>query len=254
MGGYDGDNPERLAYWVDARDYAIIVGKTGQQPAMFSSEDSSLATDKAILAVGMLGIDGWARLEDWYILKGAPISPLKPGPYAFEYRDAANNLIAERSFTASFWMEGVEQQEVPFVLAIPYVEGAEKIMLMHDDSPLASKSISAHAPVVEVKSPAEGTRLSRLVEIKWTASDVDGDDLSYAVLVSVDGGTNWETLVLGHSQPAFWWNASMYPAGDQYRIKVIATDGLRIGEDVSNGTFTLLDQSFLPLLSHQIGN
>jgi hypothetical protein len=38
------------------------------------------------------------------------------------------------------------------------------------------------------------------------------------------------------------------PAGTQYLIKVIATDGFNTGQDVSNNTFTKLGMVYLPVV------
>ena len=47
---------------------------------------------------------------------------------------------------------------------------------------------------------------------------------------------------------SYTWELSQLPAGTQYRVKVIATDGINTGQDVSNAPFTILGQVYLPLI------
>jgi hypothetical protein len=83
-----------------------------------------------------------------------------------------------------------------------------------------------------------GTR--SLYNISWEACDADGDELAYTVLFSSDGGGNWQTLGLDLTTKSFNWNVSELTPGNNYLVKVIASDGVNTKEDLSDAPFTVL--------------
>jgi len=44
------------------------------------------------------------------------------------------------------------------------------------------------------------------------------------------------------------WDTGGYPAGNNYRAKVLATDGFNTGEDLSDASFSVWQPVFLPLV------
>jgi len=44
------------------------------------------------------------------------------------------------------------------------------------------------------------------------------------------------------------WDISRLLPGTQYLIKVVATDGINTGQDVSDAPFTITGQLYLPLI------
>ena len=60
---------------------------------------------------------------------------------------------------------------------------------------LGSKSATQNPPSVTIQYPTGGEDLSGdKVTLEWTASDPDGDSLSYTVKYSRDGGSTWKAL------------------------------------------------------------
>jgi hypothetical protein len=87
--------------------------------------------------------------------------------------------------------------------------------------------------------------------IRWSGSDADGDALSYAVLISPDNGATWEPVTGDLTATRYTWDFSQLPAGANYRIKVIATDGINTGHDLSDAPFTIKAPEapiYLPLI------
>ena len=68
------------------------------------------------------------------------------------------------------------------------------------------------------------------------------------MLYSADNGANWETLATGLTATSYAWNLAGLSAGSQYLVKVIATDGFNTGQDVSNATFAIRGEIYLPLV------
>jgi len=94
-------------------------------------------------------------------------------------------------------------------------------------------------PTVMVTNPNGGELICNNTTITWTASDSDGDPLTYTVQYSPDGGTTWNTITTELTTTSYFWNISGLPSGSDYLVKVIASDGELTGQDTSDGTFTI---------------
>ncbi len=102
----------------------------------------------------------------------------------------------------------------------------------------AQLDVTDRAPVVTVTYPNGGELESGIVPITWTASDPDGDPLTYDVFYSPDNGTTWVQIGDDINTTSFNWNS--FPLnGDQFLVKVVASDSLLTGEDTSDATFSI---------------
>ncbi len=107
---------------------------------------------------------------------------------------------------------------------------------------LASAARSAHAPgasftgfapiaapgaPADLEALAEGTRLEGRVRFAWQASDADGDNLTFTLLYSRDGGGSWLPLAVNLDEPTFEFDLSDVPAsiGKAGLLRVVTTDG-----------------------------
>src|SRR3989344_9527376 len=96
-----------------------------------------------------------------------------------------------------------------------------------------TRNVSANTPNISLISPSGGQSYSNQeIRINWTASDVDGGNLSYAVLFSSDNGTSYNTVIFDHNLT--WFNLSSNDLEDSssYKVKVLATDGVNTNESV----------------------
>jgi hypothetical protein len=74
---------------------------------------------------------------------------------------------------------------------------------------------------------------SEIINVSWNASDLDGDNLSYAVLFSSDNGTTYNTVIFDHNETWFNLSSNDLEDSDQYLIKVLATDGVNTNSAIS---------------------
>jgi hypothetical protein len=84
------------------------------------------------------------------------------------------------------------------------------------------------SPVLVV--PTAGT-YGEAIEIRWLpATDPDGDSITYQIDVTTQRSSNrgWKMLVgpLPSTQTSYWIGASDLPSGDDYGVRVIASDGM----------------------------
>jgi len=93
---------------------------------------------------------------------------------------------------------------------------------------------SASAPTVEFVSPTGAALEDGRLRVEWSASDADGDDLTYYLRYSPDG-TRWAPIATGSTQTRFDVDVAELPAfvDGQGRFQVIASDGLRTQDALS---------------------
>jgi hypothetical protein len=236
---------DAFEYWIDAHDYSILLNS--QKVGSTSASIPSMATPQAILVSGIFD-SGAVALDNWYILPEAALSTLFPGPYAFEYQNATGAVLHQESFDISYTFAGVTLTQAPFVFTIPYIPGTAKIIVKHNGIALAQKIVSPHAPKVTLIEPNGGERLSGQTTIRWSGSDTDGDPLSYVILFSPDNGLTWEPIAIDLTITSYVWDIPQLPAGNNYRIKLIVTDGINTGQDTSDAPFTIQEVIHLPLI------
>jgi len=186
--------------------------------------------------------------DNFYRLAGVTTpTEFTGGPYALEFLDAAGDMLASYSFAPDFRILGIEEEldVAPFVFIVSYPEGTEYIRIVYQAVAMNAKQIlnqvevSPHAPTVTVIYPSGGEMLSGTVNVTWTAEDDDGDQLTYAVLYSNDGGESWQVLAEGLQETSFELDTTALPGGNNCFIKVLATDGVNTSEDISDGPFSV---------------
>lgn len=140
---------------------------------------------------------------------------------------------------------------IPFVRIVPWSDMLGRIELTGPDGKVwFSRSVSTHAPVLEILYPPEGKKLGtgRNYTIAWKGTDADGDRLWYTVLIRRKGEETWmilanriteERITLGAptvsedgtiermyiDPPSVKLGGSEFPEGD-YEIQIKATDGV----------------------------
>ena len=98
-----------------------------------------------------------------------------------------------------------------------------------------------HEPVVTLIYPKGGEELTGKVEIRWSASDPDGDPLIVSLQYTSDPPQfcpscptpTWHYIAFGLDNTGLYiWNTAMIPDGS-YRIRVIVSDGRSEGIAIS---------------------
>jgi hypothetical protein len=104
-------------------------------------------------------------------------------------------------------------------------------------------------PTAQVTAPNGGETLQvgQNFDIKWTASDPNGDNTiqKFDIRLSTDGGTNFNFTIapnVAGTARMFTWTVPVGFNTTQARVRVIATDtGSLTGQDDSNANFTITD-------------
>jgi len=242
-----GKYQDPAEYWIDADDYSGLLTNSAASTALNSPEQGG-APAQAILAMGTLKEGGEITLDDWFTLPQAELSALAPGPYAFEYYDGQGHQLFVKSFDISTRTGYISLSEAPFAYTIPYIDGTARIAITHNGTPIAQKPVSRWDPTITLLAPNGGEQITASTTIRWSAEDGDGDKLTFAILVSADDGSTWETLASRLDQTQFTWEVAGFPPGNRYRVKVVGTDGFNTARDSSDGAFTIYWNVYLPHL------
>jgi len=93
-------------------------------------------------------------------------------------------------------------------------------------------------PSVSITQPDGGETVSGNYEIKWTASDSDGDTVTLNIDYSADSGSTWNSIATNETDDgSFLWDTTVVSDGTGYRIKLTASDGSLTSSDVSSSDF-----------------
>lgn len=237
--GWDTNESER---WVSKETYNHLLSK-------FKKKDVQ-PLENVVLVKGSINKDGTVKLDDAYGLKGGFITTqqeLIPGEFSIKTLDVNDNEIYDLNFTPSFVLAfiggpTIELDEATFVFALPFTPETEKIVIEEEGIVKAEQVRTPNVPVVSVVSPNGGEVFSSDFLVEWEAFDADDDVLSYAILFSNDNGNSWSTLVFDYDDTSYLVNVSYLDEGDKYLVKVLATDGINTGEDVSDSTFSIVHE------------
>lgn len=178
-------------------------------------------------------------------------SPDNRGPYTVELKDASSGtLLTSYVFGTSTMSiikdEGCEEKDSGmFYFGIPFDDRAQKLVIKKGSKILWNVARSASAPIVSVKTPAEGATISGDINIEGTARDADGDALYCFVEYSMDGGLNWEPISsLFSEQNEIWkWklDTTMWQSSRDVMIGISCTDGFNTTRSVTRIVVTPKD-------------
>ena len=103
----------------------------------------------------------------------------------------------------------------------------------------------AAAPQVRLQSPVGNEEITGTHTVTWQAGDSDGEVVTLDVLYSTDSGETFNLISSGEMNDGqFEWDTRVFPNGSRYRIKLIVSDGILIGEDQSKEVFQVNNLRF----------
>lgn len=204
-----------------------LVARYGASLATANAQLAVSANQPALVVSGSIeGDGGTGAFGPIYQVNAPADAPLpQPGAYTIRYEDAQGQELASFPFTAEPTSEGNQKL---FAMVLPWDARASLVVLRAGGRTLDIKPVTANAPVVAITSPSAGATLNgAMATLSWTASDRDGDPLTFAVQYSVDGGTTWETLVSDWTQTSYTLDLAKLPGSTNAAIRVLASDGIR---------------------------
>jgi Tol biopolymer transport system component len=200
-------------------------------------------TDRLVV-VGQIDLDsGDVRLQQLLVIPDAEeIKVRVPGPYAIVLRGAGGAELARYPFTPEETItDPLPGEPEPHLLLInelvPFIAGTARVDI---EGPGVMHTVAAGAaePSVTLISPNGGETLDQPdVMVEWTASDPDGDPLSFALQYSNDDGATWELVAPNLIGNSLVLDSSNISQSDVGRFRILATDGVHTARDDSDEPF-----------------
>ena len=201
-------NPE----WISDYTYVGILDQMQKEAKQTAVEAAAVEAVRAeylavfgsiLISTQQVTLDPFYRLPDTTDLLGRV-----PGEYSTRFFNPSGGQLAEYPFTprATHLEPGRScadgaASELPAQITeyVPWVTGTRRIAIYHGGTELASRPVSEHAPVVTLLTPNGGEHFDgESVTVKvGTATDQDGDALTFSVEYSADGGATWSMVRSG---------------------------------------------------------
>jgi hypothetical protein len=169
--------------------------------------------------------------------------PVPPGPYHLRFRNSIEQVLLDWSFERDPPCDGPcpVGQLAPFAQEIPLPNGTQFVDLDFNQTTLDRNTVSANPPTVVLLNPTGGGNLSGTVPISWEGMDLDGDLLSYSIILHDASQTG--VLIAGITQTHYDWDTSPQAASTGARLEVMAMDGFHTGSALS-APFNLVGGDF----------
>lgn len=203
------------------------------------------AEEAYLLVSGTLFADGGGTLEPAYRFTSAREYEAPPvgTDYCLLLQDDAGTTLEQQCIAVSFvdhFNRGMIES-VSFVTVLPNPLGATTVVLKQAETVAATLAASANPPTVTITAPADGQTWSAEQTVQWQGTDSDGDELTYAILYSTDGGATWITLVTNLTETSYVVNTEELAGTSTAQIRVLATDGMNTAH-ADSAQFTVVDK------------
>ena len=241
--------------WVGAATGSLVGGSTvavAHEPLVASVGlplTSSTPAEQAYLVLrGEVAYDGGsATIEPISIVRRTTPLPFQAVGDAFllQVVSADARVLFEAPFTPiGTHLDGEEPR--PFSFWVPASDDADRVVIWRGDTLIAERAASAHPPTLELTPLPGGLTVDAPFKLEWTATDPDGDKLTFDVEVSTDDGVSWWPVAVDLTQPDVVIDPAQIPGSDAVLLRVEASDGfhgasaqtqeaLRIGNHAPTG-------------------
>ena len=182
---------------------------------------------RSLRVSGIVQEDGSARVtrvapEDHVPVARAQVTH-NPSPFEAVARDAAGAEVFRAAVETS---HGIESTNDVQRLTAYVPEGATSVEFVREGSVVASRTASANKPKVSITSPRKGATIGRggTVEIRWKATDADGDPIETFVDYAANGKT-YTPIAYDAGSSSLKLAAHLFPSSGKARVRVRVADG-----------------------------
>ena len=156
------------------------------------------------------------------------LNQTNPISYTLNLVDAYGQVVS----TTPIRMQQLAGDKAPnFLATLPYPSGVAAVEIITNTQVIASQLYSNQSPVVQLDNLDTSQPYSGSISLTWSASDLDGDPLTYDVAYSPDGGATWEIRRVLVQDTQVDLDAQYLQGSESALFRVTASDGLNTGYD-----------------------
>ncbi len=246
VGEYMGSGGNQEQFWVSQDGYDHIFDQLDPAAAS-SARVHALATPARFLeCFGTIRENASAatdvEMEPCWSFEDTDSIPNTTGPTMMAAVNAGGARIASQALDLEFDVPGPKGRhashltEAPFGADMAFPADTAKIQFIRNGVVLREINVSPHSPVVSNVAPQIIGTVNGPAMITWTATDADGDKLSFEIDYNADvsnPNSDWEVLARDVDEQNFELDFSELPGSPHAQISVIASDGINSGEGSS---------------------
>ncbi len=218
----------------------LLPAANAIEPAAPDTLADAAAADNFVIVQGQIRKNGAAEFTTCYTLTDAGLADaVSNGAYSIETLDANAAVLNSLSFTPNFRPtdSDVDLDAAHFSFALPFSSAVRQLRLRSAAGILATRQVSATAPVVNFTTDFGGQTLTGSKTVRWSGSDADGNALRYSLFYSPDGQLQIP-LALETTDTSYEWDTAEVPSGSAPRLTLTATDGVN-ATTIESRPFTL---------------
>lgn len=207
---------ERLMNYLQSADRAADVS-----PAV----DATVLKPHIVVVSSIHPLTFEVEFEPLFVLPDVPESTApRTGDFAIVLFDRTGLELARYPFDPS---RMADEDLWAVTELVPYVDGTGFVVIEGPPGALVTIPVSPNSPTISVGSPVTGVGTNGdAVRVSWTATDADGDALSFVVQYSSDNGETWKTVAPGVTDSEIEIRRQAISAGEQAMFRVWVSDGI----------------------------
>ncbi|MEK6984146.1 MAG: hypothetical protein AABX33_06235 [Nanoarchaeota archaeon] len=266
----------KLVPWNSSNDFinmTNLMGSNYQDKTWISNESyihlftkfltTPLIAQHALIINGIINkATGTINLFPSYIIENAEITQQETntsGNYSVEIIDNSGITSSKINFTPSFLDIGfngstIETNVSYFIVVMNFSSNDKGVKAKENNIVKSEVNRTINTPIVNITSPTNNQIFDKTFTITWNASDLDNDTINYAILTSSDNGATFSTLEIDYPNTTLTINSTKFINSNQYKIKILATDGINTGNDTTETFAILHDQNKFTIKNNTGGN
>lgn len=227
--------------WLDASRHEYLVdclssrrGCLSEKPnvdVIVSGEVSPAMDSDLIVGSVLLSSDDAAEDIVFDPLFSRPRQVKTPfaGEYSLELRDASDDVVRSVPFSVLRSTDSDSESEAGFSVVVPSEPDYASFAVVKQQEELAVVRRSENAPAVSISGISGGQVFGSedSIDLSWQGTDADGDELSYRLYYSTDGGDSYRVLSSSTKDTAGSYSTDWLEGSEQSRIGISVSDGTR---------------------------
>ena len=233
------DNNDFMGYcgnpWVSPRTYRVLINRINRQPsavAVVSECPENLRYRQVHLYLDFrVSGSGDVDLQSGFSVVGSGSSSHgEPTKHSIELHDKEGNVLWAKRLMLEEAHQRHEDSHIQYSEAIPMLKGAARLVFKcgHAGGPITF-DIPEKAPTISIETLGFdiGEMQSGTVQLEWAAQCAKGEQVTFIVRYTNDGGDSWHPVVVALSEFQYRVNLDQLPGGENCQLQVLASTLLR---------------------------